>query len=217
MYIYGCGGLGLELASCLADVSDHNANSIAFIDTGNPRREDAEKLLGRSVEFLPAIGHADAGSDVFIGVGEPRIRSKIFEQCLRADLQPQSFIHSTAHINTTAVIGPGSIILPFAYVGPFAQIGVNCVLNIYSSVGHHAQVLESSVLSPYATLNGFSHCGQASLVGSHAAIMPSCRLGDYSKISAGSILNQTSDNCVLAHGNPAKTRVLFKPPSTVES
>ena len=85
----------------------------------------------------------------------------------------------------------------------FLKKSQNVLVNIYASVGHHSFVGKSSVISPYATLNGQAQSGRMSFLGTNSVIMTKAKLGNYSKLSAGSILyKKTGDKCLVT-GNPA--------------
>ena len=78
-------------------------------------------------------------------------------------------------------------------------------MDTYSGKSMDTYPGKSSVISPYASLIGKAHCGKIAFLGTNSSIMgPRAKLGNYSKLSAGSILYKKTVNKCLVVGNPAK-------------
>jgi len=216
LILIGGGGFAMEILCYLQDLNNTSEEKkvkvVGIVDSGRPRLEDAECILGYSLTHWENLQLVDATNCKFIiGIGNPVIREKIRGEIIDFGSQLFSVVHPSAYIAQSATIHTGAIVTPFVFVGPMATVGTNSVLNTYASVGHDAEVGPSAVLSPYAALNGSGKCGRAAFLGSQAIVAPSIILGNNSKLSAGSILTKdTEDNC-LAVGNPAKSRVMFHP------
>ena len=216
LLIYGCGGLGLEILSCIKTIHDEAGVDkpvvTGFIDDepATARVQDARAIWDIDYQLFDGIANAPSGLGVVIAIGDPLVRASIYEKSVAAGLIPQTVIHPTAIVSPTAAIGEGSILCPFSFVGPSARVGQNCIINNYASIGHDAVLGQSCVLSPYSTLNGSSQCGERSFLGTASVILLGKALGASSKLSAGSILNSDTDDGALAVGNPAKWRVMFR-------
>jgi serine acetyltransferase len=59
-------------------------------------------------------------------------------------------------------------------------------------------------------VNGHTNCGVASFLGAGAIVLPHVSLGNYSKLSAGSVLKDDAGEGFVMHGNPAKGRQLIQ-------
>ena len=216
LILIGGGGFAMEILCYLQDLNniseEKKVKVVGVVDSGRPRLEDAESILGYSLTHWGNLKSVDVPNRKFIiGIGNPVIREKIRGEIVDYGGQLISVVHPSAYVAQSATIHTGAIVAPFVFVGPMATVGTNSVLNTYASVGHDAKVGPSAVLSPYAALNGSGKCGRAAFLGSQAIVAPSIMLGNNSKLSAGSILmKDTKDNC-LAVGNPAKSRVMFHP------
>jgi acyl-[acyl carrier protein]--UDP-N-acetylglucosamine O-acyltransferase len=79
------------------------------------------------------------------------------------------------------------------------------ILNLYSSIGHDAEIGDFCTLSPYATLNGKSSCDDLVFVGSHATVAPFIRLKRGAVLSANSLATKNLAEGALAFGVPAKS------------
>ena len=221
LLIYGFGGLGMEvLCYILSGARCHGKgckrygfNVVGIIDEEGVRLPELREILGNQVSHFRSIEELDSNNYSFVvAIGNPIARHRCFQSALSAGLKPETIVHPTAIVDPSASIGEGSIFGPFSLVAPCVLTGKNTVVNNYSSLGHDSVLGMSSVLSPYATLNGGARCGANSFLGTRATIIPGKALGDYSKLSAGSVLCDDTADGSLAIGNPAKHRVLFSNP-----
>lgn len=207
--ILGAGGFGREVYGYLGDrIAQGDKLEIeGFLDD----RPDALAGLPLSVPVLGSLDDTEADDDVWyiIAFGDAELRARWGVRLFSAGCQLCTLIHPTAYVSSSATIGPGSIICPFAAVCANATIEINSVLNCYASAGHDAIVGAHSILSPYSTLNGFARLGTRVFMGSHSAVLPGLSVGAGTKISAGSVVNSDVQPGSLAHGNPARQRILF--------
>ena len=65
-------------------------------------------------------------------------------------------------------------------------------------------------MSPNAFTAGHSKVGTGCLLGPNSSIMQSVSLGNYSRLSASSVLYKNCYKFSLAHGNPAKAKKFYK-------
>ena len=73
----------------------------------------------------------------------------------------------------------------------------------FKSLGSQIYLSLLKIVDGVATLNGQAHNGRISFLGTNSVIMTKAKLGNYSKLSAGSILyKETGDKCLVT-GNPA--------------
>jgi acetyltransferase-like isoleucine patch superfamily enzyme len=85
------------------------------------------------------------------------------------------------------------------------------MLNVYATCGHDSQAAACAVLSPYASLGGGAKIGTRVFMGSHSFIAPKITVGDDCKIAAGAMCFRDVPANSLAMGNPAQSRVMFRP------
>ena len=68
----------------------------------------------------------------------------------------------------------------------------------------------SETLSPNSFIGGHSRIGKICFLGANSSIMPKVSLNDSSRLSASSVLYRNTEKFTLSHGNPAKTKKLYK-------
>jgi sugar O-acyltransferase (sialic acid O-acetyltransferase NeuD family) len=200
--VIGAGGLGEEVRDCISAAGRVFAG---FLDDGGASG---------------AIGPVDPCSvpdDAFaiIAIGDPETRLRIVQR-FRAFDRWAIVVHPTAVVSPRSHIGRGTFVGPLAYVGPLADVGAHVVINVHAEVGHHAVVRDFATLSPLAALNGGVILGEGAFLGTAATIEPRLRIGAWSRISAASHASATCGEGTLLHGNPARGRQMFRPPSPVE-
>jgi hypothetical protein len=206
--IFGGGNHCLEIINYLKDVSKFSKKKFNIIGIIDPQKIDSKNIEESAKKIkhyfnLKSINFDEKKTFAIIAMGDSIKREKCRKEIKKNRIKLFTLIHPTSYIAPSAKIGKGCILAPFSLVAPKANLEENIIINIYASVGHHGFVGKSSVLSPYATINGQAYSGKMSFLGTHSAIMLKAKLGNYCKLSAGSILyKKTKDKCLVA-GNPA--------------
>ena len=68
-------------------------------------------------------------------------------------------------------------------------------------------------LVPRSGMNSHSTCGVGAFLGAGAMWLPKASLGDFTKLSSGSVLNETAAARFLMRGNPASGRQMIRVPT----
>lgn len=215
----GGGSFGVEVATYLVDIRRAAGASASqpvisdVVDSGTPRKAELERVVGASINFHHSLDSVQDMEEklAIICVGNARVRCKLFDEIAATPLRFGQVVHPSAYIAATAELGGGVIICPLAFVGPFAKLEDNVAVNVHAAIGHDAVLQHSAVISPAAAVNGYARCGVASFVGAGAILYPGVSLGDYSKLSAGSVLARSAGDGHLMHGNPATGRQMVSP------
>jgi sugar O-acyltransferase (sialic acid O-acetyltransferase NeuD family) len=213
LIVLGAGGLGLEVLQYALDVLE--AGKAPFGAVKGFLDPNPQALAAFDLPF-PVLGNDDdyaiTEEDTFvIALGEPEPRARIARQLEKRGASFASIVHPRAYVAPTARLAEGVVIAPFAFVAPNARVDAHVVLNTYASCGHDSQVGAFSVLSPYSVINGFARLGESVFMGTHATVTPGRNVGRGAKIAAGSLVKFDVPDFALAHGNPATSRVMFKP------
>jgi sugar O-acyltransferase (sialic acid O-acetyltransferase NeuD family) len=212
LLIYGAGGFGIEVLQYVRDEIKRGwpYELIGFIDD--------YVVAGSSVDHCPVVGSSESlyetEAEIVIALGEPDYRRRIHEWAKQRNIALATLVHSTAYVAPTAIVGEGTIVAPHAMIAAHARIGSNVVLNVYSSVGHESSLGNSTVAAPYSAVLGRTHVGCCVLLATRATILPNLKVGDFSKVSAHSLVTREVGSHCLANGNPARSREIFGSKST---
>lgn len=175
LILVGAGGFFLELYDYLQTDSAALA-TLRLKGVLDDAKDCAQQLLphlGAVADYQPQAG------DVFlITIGNVLHRKRCFDLLKQKNAIFHTYIHPSALIAPSAVLGEGCIVAPFSIVNARAVLAANVAVNVHCSVGHESTIGFSSVLSPYAAVNGNARVGELCFLGTRSTIFPGKSLGD---------------------------------------
>lgn len=200
LIIIGAGGFGRELLSYAIEIMqisecewrvkgfiDDNLNALNGIDTGYPILGTiSEHIIEENVVYVCAIG-------------DGKTRLSICRDFQKKGAEFINFIHPTAKIRERVKMGVGNIFCPYSSVNPDVTIGDFVILNCNSGLAHDCVVGDGCSLLGGNSVNGNCTLGKCVFMGANSIIIPSRKIGDYAKISAGAV--------IFTHVKPKKTMI----------
>ena len=205
LVIFGAGALGryaVEVAEAMNE-KEPTWKILGYLD-------DNENTHGRIIMDYPVLGGKSWLSDnrntsVIIALGNPADRRKVADWLADQGLTDfATLIHPATVISKRSHIGPGSIVCPGVVIDAQTEVGKHVVLNKNSTVGHDAKIADCVNLSPSGTLTGNDTIEEGCIIGSNATVIPGIKIGSWSIIGAGSVVNKDLPEKVTAVGVPAK-------------
>jgi sugar O-acyltransferase (sialic acid O-acetyltransferase NeuD family) len=198
--IYGCGGMGREIA----DVADMTGDweNIIFVDDNAEEKvvnefevytleEAREKYCKNDLEFI-------------VSAGEPESRKHIYNKLERQGLNCISIIAPGFILSRFSSVEKGTFIHRGVIGGVNTHIGKGCIVNKSAVIGHDVEISEYCVISPNVTIGGYVNIGPGCYIGSGAIIRNGINIGESSIIGMGAVvLHNVEPNSVMV-GNPAK-------------
>jgi len=171
--------------------------------------DDDPALHGKLFQDIAVIGDtAQLGQiehdAVIVGIGNGRIRQRLF---LTLQKQKERFAtarHPTAVIAPNVEIGPGTMICANVVVNTGSTIGQNVILNTACTVDHHNQIGDHAHIAPGVHLGGDVSIGEGTLIGIGAIVLPQRQIGAWSTIGAGTVVVHNLADGVTVVGNPAR-------------
>lgn len=210
LVIVGAGGFGREVLQYVREAMALQGGYAVkgFLD-------DVPPDLDRFGLDVPVLGgthdYAFAPDDrALIAVGDPSARLALAARLEALGARFVTLVHPLAYVSEEAVLGVGCIVAPFATIGAHARVGDHAVLTFYASAGHDTTIGRGCGFSPHAVANGGSTLGEGVFLGAYAVVNPLQSVGTGSKVAAGSVVYHPIPPGVLAVGNPAKPRPLWK-------
>lgn len=209
--LIGAGGFGREVRQYARDAARAQPGYFVkgFLDDVPPDLEALgvpEPVLGDTDSYA-----FEENDRALIAIGDPAVRLELAERLERRGVKFVTLVHPLAYVSESATLGTGCIVAPFASIGAHAQMGDHSVLTFYASIGHDARVGRCCGFSPHAVTNGASRLGDGVFLGAYAVVNPRQSVGAGSKVAAGAVVYHAIPSGVLAVGNPAKPRPLWKP------
>ena len=119
------------------------------------------------------------------GIGNFRVRLKVFQTLAEAGFVCPVLVHPTAHIDPTAVLEQGVLVLAQSYVSGNARVGMGSLVNNSVVVSHDNILGICTNLSPGAMLAGDVILEDFVQVGMNATINIGVRVGTRALIGNG--------------------------------
>ena len=155
--------------------------------------DDDLRLSGKSLLGFPILGPVESLVDLefdslIVGVGDNRIRRRVYEWAKGKEYAFVNAIHPTAVIASDVSIGEGATIFGNVVVNSGTSIGNNVILNTACTVDHDCSIADHVHIAPGVHLAGGVVVGEDAFVGIGASIIPYKKVGKHSVIGAGVVV-----------------------------
>lgn len=175
LIIFGSKGSALELEDYITSLLP---NEFGFV-----RRVFIEDNIVAKNNLEPYLSDPDFTLKYIFGVMDYDWRVKALNQLADyPQITPYSFIHPSAFVAKTAVIGKGVFIHANVTVSTECIIHDHVLLHMNSSVGHHSQIHSHATLLPGVRVSGNVTVGKRSIIGSNSVIFQGVKIGDDNRV-----------------------------------
>lgn len=169
--IYGGGGLSKMIIESVRVLGVYHI--VGIIDDNMKKGED---VIGS-----PVLGGAEVLADLYQqgirtavnsvgGIGDYKIRLKVFQTLADAGFICPVIIHPTAHVDPSAQIDAGVLVLAQSYISGNARIGMGTLINNSVVISHDCILGVCTNYSPGAMIAGDVSIGDFSQVGMNATV-----------------------------------------------
>ena len=164
--IVGGGAFARELVNWFehADSFKCSQKLVGFLDDSNTSLGAGNynlPHLGSISEYLP-----EENDLLLMAISDVNHKKIVFNRFKSLGAKFSQFIHPTAVVASSAMLGEGVVICPFALVSADAFVGDVCAINVSSSVGHDVSLGHFSTLSSHVDLTGWVQVGERVFFGS---------------------------------------------------
>ena len=202
--IYGASNFGYEVADMIHYINSFNNKNIyeivGFIDDNFEGVKNGIPVLGNK----KWIEQNSISEYYFVcAIGNPHIKSKITSFIESKGGQFTTLIHPSSIISETAKIGNGCIIMAGTFISTLATLNDHVILNAGTKIGHN------TIVGNYCTFNsanvsGDNKINKGVLLGASSILLEKLEIGEFSIISAGSLVTSNIPENVTAVGFPAR-------------
>ncbi|MBW8009896.1 MAG: hypothetical protein FVQ83_01465 [Chloroflexi bacterium] len=184
--VYGGSGHGKSVINLLRELGTYDIHGV--IDDGMQKKSP--------VMDLSILGGSEVLADLFSqkirlavnavgGIGDNKIREKVFNNLATARFFSPTVIHPTAFVEPSASLSPGVQVFPHAYIGSDAVVEFGCIINTAAIISHDCTLEEYVNISPGAILAGGVQVGARSLIGMGVTINLNVNIGPGVRIGNG--------------------------------
>jgi len=189
LYIYGASGHGLVVKD-IANLCGYN--EILYIDDGDNLYSTFDSL------------EKDFSVPIVFGIGDNRIREKLFKKVEKSGLKIISLVHPSATIAKDVIIKEGTVVMANVVVNSGSTIGEGVILNSSSVIEHENFIGNFVHISPNVALAGNVTVKESSHIGIGSSVIQSIVIDKNTIVGAGSVVVEDIPNSVIAYGNPCK-------------
>jgi sugar O-acyltransferase (sialic acid O-acetyltransferase NeuD family) len=205
--IYGAGGFGKEVACILNLINEKTLTweLVGFFDDGKEKGLQIShfgKVLGK----LNDLNEWTEPLSLAFAVGSPDILQKLVNGITNPNIDFPNIIHPEAFFadKESLQIGQGNVIVRGCSFSCDVTIGSFNQFNSISALAHDVRVGDYNVFMPLTRISGETTIGSKNFFGIGTVVLQCIKIGNNTRIAAGSyVMRNTKDGC-LYFGNPAR-------------
>lgn len=198
LLIIGASGHGKVVADCALSGSDYA--EVAFLDDVMPEGPFEYIYLGKTEEVSKYI----SDYDIFVAIGNCRIRERIQEECLRQKATLAIVVHPNAIVSKKATIGQGTVVMPGAVINADAKVGQGVIVNTSASVDHNCVIEDYCHIAVGARVCGAVSVGARTWIGAGSVISQCINICKDCMVGAGAVVVKDIEKTGTYVGVPAR-------------
>lgn len=207
--IFGAGGFGREVACLIRLINESLVkprwNLIGFFD-------DNADLKGTINEYGEILGGRtelnawETPLDIAIAIGTPKVVKLVAESITNPMVDfPSIIAPSVTWLDKDNVrIGKGNLFCSGCLVSCNVEIGDFNVFNGYIPIGHDTKIGNYNVIMPSCNISGGITMGDCNFMGVKSAVLQYLKIGNNTRIGAGSVVMRNTKDGYLYIGIPAQ-------------
>lgn len=207
--IFGAGGFGREVACLIRLINDSleepHWNLIGFFDDNNEIQGTANEY-GKVLGGMEVLNKWETPLDIVIAVGNPQVVKKIAEGINNPLVAfPNIIAPSVIWLDNGNVrMGKGNVICSGCLVSCNVDIGDFNIFNGFIPIGHDTRIGNYNVIMPSCNISGGITMGNCNFMGVKSAVLQYLKIGDNTRIGAGSVVMRNTKDGYLYIGIPAQ-------------
>ncbi len=115
-----------------------------------------------------------------------------------------TFVHPSALISKSAVIGNGSSILANTVLNAGAKVGNHCTIHTNSLIGHDTKIGSYNFFAAHSVIGSNNVFGDGNFIGLNTTFNNYLSIGNYCFVGMASNVIKSIDSEKRVYGNPAK-------------
>lgn len=198
LVIIGAGGHGKV---CLEIALKMNMwNKIVFMDDNKTGFVNGIQIK----EKINLDNISAENEEVFIAIGDNKLRSKIANLVKQKKLKLVKLIDNNVLISRNVKIDVGTVIMPGSIINSSVRIGEGVIINTGSIIEHDCTISNYVHIAPRATILGNVSIGMFSFVGANSTINNAINICDNTIVGSNSLVIRDVKNPGTYVGSPVR-------------
>lgn len=205
--IYGAGGFGKEVACILNKINEVKPTweLVGYFDDGMEPGTPVSHF-GSVLGGIAALNDWQGPIAIVFAIGIPPVIHKLVNQIVNPNISFPNIIHPEVAFADpmSFTIGKGNVITRGCTFSCDVSVGDFNQFNSISALAHDTVIGSYNVLMPLVRVSGGTRIGDLNFFGIGAIILQELKIGNRTRIGAGSLLVTKTKDGYLYMGNPAK-------------
>jgi sugar O-acyltransferase (sialic acid O-acetyltransferase NeuD family) len=195
LIIFGSKGTATELKEFLKSDERFDEIRIVFIEENLGENE----LVKQWAQDCPTVSY-------IFGVLDASWRKIALTELKKlTNFKPFTYIHPTAFVAKSAIIGDGVYVGPNSTIAPFAVLKDHSHVNLNASIGHHSILGEHSAVLPGARISGNVNIEANCLIGSNAVLFQGITINRNCTVDALTYIKKDVPENTISFSTKTKT------------
>jgi sugar O-acyltransferase (sialic acid O-acetyltransferase NeuD family) len=199
--LFGAGGHSKVIYECIKSTTKC---VIDIFDDKKKYIKIGEKKLKIRGNFKKLVKDQKLYDNLFISIGDNKVRKKYFKKIEKIKKKNISFIHLNSIISPSVKIKEGTVIMANSVIQSDSSIGKNCIINTSVSIDHDCRVMNHTHICPGVNIAGGVTIGENCWIGIGTKIIENIKIGNNVLIGAGSVVTKNIKSNSFVMGVPAK-------------
>lgn len=199
LLIIGASGHGRVVADIALKMNGWQ--EIVFLDDD----EAIKKSMGIEVigKVIDAFSYVDE-YDIFVAIGNNKIREKIQSQLEDAGASLPTLIHPTAVIGEQVEVYSGTVVMAGVVINCCTIVGQGCIINTGATLDHDDVIEDYVHISPGTNVAGTVKVGKGTWLGIGSVVSNNVNITSGCIVGAGAVVVKDIDEVGIYVGVPAR-------------
>lgn len=189
LLVIGAGGHG----RCCLDIARESYDHIAFLDDNLLNKEINDCKIIDTIDNMDL--YCQEYKDIFIAVGNNKLRKKLIEQANKTGFNIISLISKKSTVSEYAQIDKGTVIFPGSVVESNSFIGRGCIITANTTINHDAIIEDYVLIYSNTVIKPNTLIGSYTRIGSSCTVTFGTGIKASSDIPDGTIVKDSSEYC----------------------